>query len=709
MGIINEHFTMPGADIPPQEFLTLKTQQGQINWLAQFLMSVNSVFDNVSGTVTTLEPDASAYVEIEFDDVNNSATFDFYVPQGQTGAPGHLESLTATAQTLAAGQSATATVVFDETTQSGAFTFGIPTTNPTDSQVTSAVDSWLDAHPEATTTVQDNSITNAKLVQSGGVLEEVEDIREGYDGTVYVSAGDAVREQVRNLDNKFLPAIDVMSFSGKYYMTDSTLEHPNRIKNQIIWLEAGSVVELLPQYSNYKLGVDQYSDIYNYHDFVTRGVLISTSGWLTPCKYVVPESGFTAVIIRKNDNSDFSAKNDCDGYIKIYKRVFSSDVIDGAIQRDYPSNGASLLNAHFSHGGLAQGNGVMQLFRVMTPIVVTARTNMIIKAKTGFRFGIHTFVNDAFSSDSGWQTDYTLPANTSFKIVIARQTEDQTETANVNTFVSNIEFYDAEQIEINSIEESITHDSIKKLWITSAHRGYIYPSNGVTLHENTLAAFYVAAQNGAGMIETDARLSSDGILMANHDATVTDINGDTYTIANETAATLNALVLSQDAVYGTQYLPTLEQVLNLAYNTGMDVNIDLKNGYAAADQAARLVWKCGMRGHVVYGLNGSGMQSINSIIALDPLARFIDNPTNFNASTLAGLDDYESRCFAYTADLSSSTINSIRNSGCMLATIGLTANNFSTAITYHPEMCEFPHTSDFRTIENNYFDNLMLY
>lgn len=178
MGIINEHFEIPGKDFPPQEFMELKTQQGQINWLAQFLMSVNNVFDNVSGTVTTLEPDASAYVEIEFDDENNSATFDFYVPQGQTGAPGHLESLTATAQTLAAGESATATVVFDETTQSGAFTFGIPTTNPTDAQVTSAVNSWLTAHPEATTTVQDNSITNAKLVQNGGVLESVSNLEK---------------------------------------------------------------------------------------------------------------------------------------------------------------------------------------------------------------------------------------------------------------------------------------------------------------------------------------------------------------------------------------------------------------------------------------------------------------------------------------------------------------------------------------------------
>ena len=80
---------------------------------------------------------------------------------------------------------------------------------PTDAQVDSAVSDWLDDHPEATTTVQDGSITNAKLVQMGGVLSEVEDIRTGYDGIVYASAGDAVRGQVKTI-------ADVIDLQNKY-------------------------------------------------------------------------------------------------------------------------------------------------------------------------------------------------------------------------------------------------------------------------------------------------------------------------------------------------------------------------------------------------------------------------------------------------------------------------------------------------------------
>ena len=46
---------------------------------------------------------------------------------------------------------------------SAAKTVEIPEGGPTDAQVSSAVDTWLTEHPEATTTVQDGSVTDAKL------------------------------------------------------------------------------------------------------------------------------------------------------------------------------------------------------------------------------------------------------------------------------------------------------------------------------------------------------------------------------------------------------------------------------------------------------------------------------------------------------------------------------------------------------------------
>lgn len=171
MSIIDPEFTIPGADMPPQQFRDLRTQQGQINWLAQFLMSVNEVFDNVSGDVTTLEPEEQAHVDVTFNPETHSAYFHFYVPRGFQGVPGVIDAVNASAVTVAYDQQASATASIDQETNTISFSFEIPQGDPpTGEQIASAVDAWLVAHPEATTTVQDGSITNAKLVQSGGIL-----------------------------------------------------------------------------------------------------------------------------------------------------------------------------------------------------------------------------------------------------------------------------------------------------------------------------------------------------------------------------------------------------------------------------------------------------------------------------------------------------------------------------------------------------------
>lgn len=250
--------------------------------------------------------------------------------------------------------------------------------------------------------------------------------------------------------------------------------------------------------------------------------------------------------------------------------------------------------------------------------------------------------------------------------------------------------------------------NIKKNWISSAHRGFVEGA----LKENSLAAFYNAHINGADMIETDARFSSDGILIANHNPTAEGLNDKgeevTCVVAETPAETLCSLILSEDDVWGVQRIPTLEQVLNLAYHTGLQVNIDLKNGYEAAEPVAKMVLKCGMIGRVVYALNGSGMKGIETIMAIDPDARFIDKGIGF-AQSVQTFAERGKRCFCYTDDVSEENVNAIRDYGCLLALISLNENNYESAIRQKPDMCEFLHTSDFRAIEENYLKKVKLY
>ena len=248
----------------------------------------------------------------------------------------------------------------------------------------------------------------------------------------------------------------------------------------------------------------------------------------------------------------------------------------------------------------------------------------------------------------------------------------------------------------------------KKGWLTTAHRGFVEGE----LKENSLAAYYNAYLHGADIIETDARLSCDGVLIVNHDADVKgfDDNGQPvcYPVRETPADLLCSVILSKDEKWGVQRIPTLEQVLHLAYNTGLMVNIDLKNGLETAEAVAKLVLKYGMQGKVIYALNGAGLAGIHAILAIDPDACFDDYGVAF-AEEVKDYPERGKRCYCYTKNTSPEVVNAIRDYGCKLELISLKPENFEAAVNCHPDIREFLHTSDFRTIEEEYLNRIQLY
>ena len=122
---------------------------------------------------------------------------------------------------------------------------------------------------------------------------------------------------------------------------------------------------------------------------------------------------------------------------------------------------------------------------------------------------------------------------------------------------------------------------LQKTWISSAHQGFV--TDGV--HSNTLAAYRLAAEKGADMIETDERTTRDGVIIANHDPIVKgfDENGEAveYVIAETDYADIARLRLVRNGDLESR-VPTLREILHLTYFTGMCVNIDLKEGLAHA-------------------------------------------------------------------------------------------------------------------------------
>ena len=247
---------------------------------------------------------------------------------------------------------------------------------------------------------------------------------------------------------------------------------------------------------------------------------------------------------------------------------------------------------------------------------------------------------------------------------------------------------------------------LRKTWISSAHQGFVEGN----IHSNTLAAYMLAARKGADMIETDARTTRDGILIVNHDATVKgydkNLNPAEYLISDTDYADIAKLTLTPDGDRQNR-VPKLSEALHLAYSTGMCINIDLKEGAAHAVDVARLVAEYGMRGRTIYATNGSGTHTINEILAIDPGAKFIDTKANYTRENLAEVKDYTAKCFVYTADFSDKNIAEIRRSGCLLATISLNSANAKDAFRHHPDMAEYPHTSDFEAIDKEILSSMI--
>lgn len=106
-----------------------------------------------------------------------------------------------------------------------------------------------------------------------------------------------------------------------------------------------------------------------------------------------------------------------------------------------------------------------------------------------------------------------------------------------------------------------------------AHRGA-----SAAAPENTLAAFRLAAERGAAMVELDTRLARDGVPVVIHDSTLdrtTDGHGRVLASDSERIALLDAGAWFDPRFRGER-VPTLEQALELLARVGLAVNVELK-------------------------------------------------------------------------------------------------------------------------------------
>lgn len=116
--------------------------------------------------------------------------------------------------------------------------------------------------------------------------------------------------------------------------------------------------------------------------------------------------------------------------------------------------------------------------------------------------------------------------------------------------------------------------------IVFAHRGA-----SARAPENTLAAFTLAAREGAPAIELDAKLSADGHVVVFHDQTLDRTSDGRGPLSAQPLSTLRAL--DAGAWFGPQFrgerIPTLDEVFE-AVGRLVFINVELTN-YATPDDA----------------------------------------------------------------------------------------------------------------------------
>ena len=134
-----------------------------------------------------------------------------------------------------------------------------------------------------------------------------------------------------------------------------------------------------------------------------------------------------------------------------------------------------------------------------------------------------------------------------------------------------------------------TPDTGASNFTTAAHRGA-----GELAPENTLDAFRYAIAYGVDMIEVDVQQTLDGRFVAFHDPEVdakTDGTGRIGLMTFEQARALN--VADNDKWRGSEFdparMPTFEEVLDLAAETGTGIYLDMKESLTNVPAFAALV------------------------------------------------------------------------------------------------------------------------
>lgn len=249
--------------------------------------------------------------------------------------------------------------------------------------------------------------------------------------------------------------------------------------------------------------------------------------------------------------------------------------------------------------------------------------DLTIPVNTVSRINLYTYsdtkgTNPVQHWDSNVNSDYTITANTPFRMVVMyRSGVSGTQLADKagmyeSPLYKSLVFYAGKYAGYNLMDNieseliKLRHITLNDSFRVVNHRGYSqqYP-------ENTILAFKKSKERGFKSVETDVRFTSDNIAVLLHDDSInrtarnadgTSISG-TVNIADityEQALTYD-FGIWKDSAYAGEKIPTFEQFITLCKSIGLHPYIELKTGtQAQINELCNIVIKHGMRKNVTW-------------------------------------------------------------------------------------------------------------